>query len=125
MGGVPCPSVLGEEYGGGKAGGGVEALKPRGRELWSRAMEWTWDSDKAEANRRKHGIRFEAAAFALADPRALTLPDPHPDDDRWRTLGRVRRLLLFVVHTLPDTPPGRIISAREATPREQRDYESQ
>ena len=87
-------------------------------------MDWTWDPDKAAANERKHGIPFEAAVFALDDGHALTLPDPHPDGDRWRTIGQARALLLFVVHTWPDTPPGRIISAREATPRERRDYEN-
>ena len=87
-------------------------------------MEWTWDPDKAEANRRKHGIRFEAAAFALADPLADSRTDWHPDGDRVRTFAHAGPLLLIIVHTLPDRDPGRIISAREATPRERRQYEA-
>lgn len=35
-----------------------------------------WDPEKAEANRRKHGVSFEEAATVLGDPLSATLPDP-------------------------------------------------
>jgi uncharacterized DUF497 family protein len=67
------------------------------------------------------------AALVMEDPLALSQPDPHPDGDRWRTLGRpVAALptLLLVVHTEPqEAGPGRIISARRATAAERRAYE--
>lgn len=34
-------------------------------------MEIEWDSDKADSNLEKHGVRFEEAATALLDPMAL------------------------------------------------------
>jgi uncharacterized DUF497 family protein len=55
--------------------------------------------------------------------------DPHPDGDRWQTIGRVGPVLLFVIHTWPEADSeaneavGRIISARKATARERKVYE--
>jgi len=55
-------------------------------------------------------------------------PDPHPDGDRWHTIGLVGLVLLLVVHTWPEgsdegEPIGRIIGARKATAHERRAYE--
>jgi uncharacterized DUF497 family protein len=87
-------------------------------------MGWTWDPIKAATNRRKHGVSFEVAAFVFGDPLILSQPDPHPDGDRWQSLGAVGGVVLFVVHTWPDDESdGRIISARRATPHERRNYE--
>jgi uncharacterized DUF497 family protein len=84
-----------------------------------------WDSVKAEANRRKHGVSFEEAATVLADPLSITLP--HPDhseaEERFLLLGRAstERLLLLAIAERGDAV--RIISARSMTPRERRAYE--
>lgn len=91
-------------------------------------MYWIWDDRKAATNLRKHGIAFEDALAVFDDEFHATWPDPHPDGDRWCTIGRVRRTLLVVVHTLPDDLEdvdgvGRIISARAATRHERRAYE--
>jgi uncharacterized DUF497 family protein len=88
-------------------------------------MAWTWDPRKDAANQAKHDLSFELAAEVFNDPFHLSAPDPHPDGDRWVTLGRVGLLTLFVVHTLlePDMANGRIISARRATKHERRQYE--
>jgi uncharacterized DUF497 family protein len=54
---------------------------------------------------------------------------PHPDGDRWRTIGLVGPVLLLVIHTWPESNSGdeeavgRIISARKATARERKVYE--
>ncbi len=87
-------------------------------------MEWIWDNEKAAGNLAKHGIGFDAAVLVFDDPWHLSEPDPHPDDDRWRTIGMVDSETLFVVHTLiePDGN-GRIISARLASRMERRRYE--
>ena len=88
-------------------------------------MEWIWDERKAAANLAKHGVLFETAAEVFADPLILTLPDPHPDDDRWQTIGMVGSRALFVVHTIAEPDgSGRIISARRATPSERKAYEA-
>ncbi len=93
-------------------------------------VEWTWDPDKDRLNRRKHqGLGLAAGALVFADPLAISRPDPHPDGDRWRTVGSAAGIaVLLVVHTAPVAGPdgrevGRIISVRKATPRERRAYE--
>lgn len=94
-------------------------------------MRWIWDLDKAAANRSKHGLSFETALLVFDDPLHASKPDPHPDGDRWRTIGRVGPVLLVVIHTWPeggsqeDEAVGRIISARKATARERKVYEEE
>ena len=92
-------------------------------------MRWTWDPDKAAANRVKHGLSFEAAVLVFDDPLHASKADPHPDGDRWHTIGLVGPVLLLVIHTLPEAesearePLARIISARKATAHERKAYE--
>jgi uncharacterized DUF497 family protein len=88
-------------------------------------MEFEWDEAKAESKDRKHGVSFAEAMTVFADPRSVTGYDPRHDDDenRFLTMGTsVAGRLLVVSHTdRGDTV--RIISAREATGRERKDYE--
>ncbi len=92
-------------------------------------MTWTWTQEKNRTNQRDHGLSFETAELVFDDPLALSRPDPHPDGDRWQTVGMVGPVVLFVVHTWPEADPkageeiGRIISARKATTHERRAYE--
>ena len=90
-------------------------------------MRWTWDPKKAAANRVKHGLSFETAVLVFDDPLHASKPDPHPDGDRWHTIGLVGSVLLLVIHTWPESEAGdavgRIISARKATARERKAYE--
>jgi len=91
-------------------------------------VEWTWTDEKNRINRRDHGLSFETARLVFDDPLAVSRADPHPDGDRWRTVGVVGQVARFVVHTWPEPGPvgteiGRIISARKATPHERRAYE--
>ena len=87
-------------------------------------MSWKWDERKARANLSKHDVFFEIAALVFDDPWQLSEPDPHPDDDRWRTIGMVEATTLLVVHTIEDeSGTGRIISARKASKAERRRYE--
>ncbi len=60
-----------------------------------------WDPVKAAANLRKHGVSFEIAMRAFADPFALTWPDRvEGGEQRWQTLGMAEgRVLLLVAHT--------------------------
>ena len=93
-----------------------------------------WDADKAESNHRKHGILFETALRAFADPFALSVLDrTEAHEARWSTLGLVEgALLLLVAHTVREEDEGggeveiiRIISARKADRSEQRRYEDE
>jgi uncharacterized DUF497 family protein len=90
-------------------------------------MRWTWNPEKAAVNRVKHGLSFETASLVFDDPFAASKPDPHPDGDRWHTVGLVGSVALLVVHTWPEEddgdPVGRIISARKATAHERKAYE--
>lgn len=92
-------------------------------------MRWTGDPDKAAANRAKHGLSFETAVLVFDDPLHASRPDPHPDGDRWHTIGLVGPVLLLVIHTWPEAESakaelvGRIISARKATAHERKVYE--
>ena len=88
-------------------------------------MHWTWDDRKSLVNRRKHGLGFETAQLVFGDLLAVSRHEPHPDEERWQTIGMIGNVIVIVAHTLPGTNDenGRIISARKATPRERRLYE--
>ena len=89
------------------------------------ALEFSWNPSKAAANLEKHGVRFEDASTAFADPLSITVPDPaHSDDEqRYVMVGRsIEGKLLVVVHS-ERKDSIRIISAREASRRERREYE--
>ena len=88
-------------------------------------MEFEWDESKAEANLQKHGVSFTEAMTVFADPLSVTGYDPkHSDgEDRFLTMGlSATGRLLVVSHTDRDQYI-RLISAREATRRERKDYE--
>ena len=88
---------------------------------------WIWDPRKDALNRQRHqGLSLSAGIPVLnGDPLAISRRDPHPDDDRWQTIGSAAGVVvLFVVHTEPlEQEDGRIISVRKATARERRTYE--
>ena len=93
-----------------------------------------WDPVKAAANLRKHGVSFEVAIRAFADPFALTEQDRiEGGEARGQTLGMVDgRVLLLVAHTFRDEDDDgeaieviRIISARAADRKERRRYEQE
>jgi uncharacterized protein len=85
--------------------------------------EFEWDSEKAKGNFRKHGVTFDDAARAFEDPYSLELADM-VDPDRIVLLGvTYPERLLYVVYTERTTSGRtRIISARKATPYEQKTY---
>jgi uncharacterized DUF497 family protein len=78
---------------------------------------------------KKHGVDFETAARVFQDPLALTLLDEthQQQEERWATLGQVdNHKLVVVIHTWRKndaTIRVRIISARRATKREERQYQ--
>jgi uncharacterized DUF497 family protein len=92
---------------------------------------WEWASSKARTNRRDHKVSFELAQRVFGDPEIMSRPDPHPEEERWQSIGRpsaASEVVLLVVHTESVWQPdgeevGRIISARKATAHERRAYE--
>ena len=89
-----------------------------------KTVSFEWNAAKANANLRKNGIDFADAATALEDESALTMQDAFSaEEERWITLGMdaLGRLLVVVYTWRGDQI--RLISARQATPREWRQYE--
>ncbi len=85
-----------------------------------------WDPAKARGNLRSHRVSFEEAATVFGDPLALTYPDPDHSvsEQRFITAGSSSaNRVIIVAHTDRDDNI-RIISARKATPRERKRYES-
>ena len=83
-----------------------------------------WDDDKAEFNIMKHGVRFEKAVAVFADPFAVTFPDLDHSEDEQREITYGSTLfneVLVVSHTTREDRT-RIISARQATKAERRNY---
>ena len=89
-------------------------------------MQFTWDTDKAAINFKKHGVAFEEAQTVFDDVEALRIFDPdHSDDeDRFLPLGLSSKpRLLIVCHCYRSNDEEiRIISARKATGKESSTY---
>lgn len=84
-----------------------------------------WDLGKAEKNLQKHGVSFEEAPTVFADPLSATMDDPDHSAREYRllVLGQSMVGRLLVVSFAEREGRIRIISAREADPRERRSYE--
>lgn len=88
-----------------------------------------WDPQKAQDNRKKHGITFDEAATVFRDSKALSIFDlDHSEtEDIWVTMGISERgRLLIVIHTFREESEVdvtiRIISSRKATKQETKNY---
>jgi uncharacterized DUF497 family protein len=89
-------------------------------------MKFEWDTAKASKNQAKHGISFDEALSAFADSLSITYSDPghSVDEERFLLLGLSVQGHVLVVSHVYRANCVRIISARKATPRERRYYES-
>jgi hypothetical protein len=88
-------------------------------------LEFSWDDDKAERNRRKHDVSFEEAKSVFRDPFAVVVADPRHSrlEDRWLIVGwSVTARPLTVTFTWRGVAI-RIISARMATRHERREID--
>lgn len=86
-------------------------------------MRVEYDSAKAIANSKKHGVSFEEAETVLMDPLAMCMEDPDTKGEmRWVLIGMSNKLrLLTVVYTVRQDRI-RVISARKSTRREAQHY---
>jgi uncharacterized DUF497 family protein len=94
-------------------------------------LQFEWDPAKAASNVAKHRVTFAQSVGVFTDALALTVfDDQHSmQEERWFTLGKAGDgKLLAVSHTYMMTGAAsariRIISAREATRNERRQYEN-
>lgn len=85
-------------------------------------IKFEWDSAKAAANTRKHGVSFEEAQSVFFDEFAVQFfdEDHSGEETRFLLLGMsTQAKLLLVCHCEHDAGNTiRIISARKATKRE-------
>ena len=90
------------------------------------AISFIWDETKARENLIKHKISFEEAQTVFSDPNARMIFDPEHsgDEHRFILLGISSGLKLLVVcHCYrEDDMVIRIISARKAKKKEQKQY---
>ena len=90
-------------------------------------MEFEWDPDKDETNRKKHGVSFREASTVFDDPLARTVSDSRHSEVEFRflTIGYTSAGRLIVVAHTDREERTRIITAREAKRSERRNYESE
>lgn len=91
-------------------------------------MKFEWDLKKAHTNTKKHGVNFDEAKTVFNDTLAYIF------DDEWNSLEEKRELIIghstnqrFLMVSFIERSPGviRIISARQTTAKERKDYEEQ
>jgi uncharacterized DUF497 family protein len=90
-------------------------------------VEFEWESEKEQANIQKHGVDFTEAATVFGDPLELTISDPDHSIGEYRflSMGHSSRNRILVVSYTEREDRIRIISARTASPKERRQYESE
>lgn len=93
-------------------------------------MRFEWNDSKNKSNINKHNISFEEAKEIFNDPLHISIMDKRFDyfEERWISIGQTEKRKLVVVANLFFDENGeeviRIISAREATNHERKQYES-
>jgi hypothetical protein len=89
------------------------------------SRSFTWDLVKAANNITKHGVSFEEAQTVFDDPFAVIFDDEAHSAQELREIiiGHSTRNRLLLVSFTERANTIRIISARRATHREERDYE--
>jgi uncharacterized DUF497 family protein len=92
---------------------------------YTNRVPYQWDPAKARANRVKHGISFADAVGVFEDSRAITIDDPHPDEDRYITIGLDFLGRVVVVCWTWRDGEVRLISARRASRSELREYQEE
>ena len=87
-------------------------------------MKFQWNKTKAALNLDKHGVSFVEASTVFDDPLSHVVSDPDHSmgEYRWVITGTSEQGNLLVVAFTERSDATRIISARETTRREARDY---
>jgi len=88
-------------------------------------MQFEWDKQKAASNLKKHGVSFEEAETVWNDYFYIDLyGDEHSvEENRFLMVGESGEKRLLIVSYTERENRVRIISARELTPKERKDYE--
>lgn len=90
-------------------------------------VEFEWDPSKEQSNMQKHRVDFTEAATVFGDPLELTISDPDHSrgESRFLSMGYSLDNRLLVVSYTERENRIRIISARVASSKERRQYESE
>ncbi len=88
-------------------------------------LSFEWDAEKAAENYHKHRVTFEEAVTVFYDPLSISIHDPDhaADEQRYIDTGTSENGRVLVVSYTERGRNIRIISCREATRRERRQYE--
>jgi uncharacterized protein len=88
-------------------------------------MQFEWDSTKATANLSKHGVSFDEAKTVFDDLLYLDFYDPDHSvkEHRYIIIGQSKQGRLLMVSYTERDDTIRIISSREVTPEERKEYE--
>lgn len=89
------------------------------------SLQFEWDETKAQSNVKKHGVTFEEAVSVFSDPLAAIFTDERHSGGELREIivGHSTRGWLMLVCFTERGQAIRVISARQATKHERRDYE--
>jgi uncharacterized protein len=84
-----------------------------------------WNESKSRRNRIAHGVAFEEAVSAFADPLGRIVEDPRHSREEalYALVAQSERGRIVVVMFTERADRIRVISARRATPTERRQYE--
>ena len=88
-------------------------------------IKFEWNQPKARSNLRKHGVSFEEAQSVFFDENAIQFFDfeNSSEEERFLMLGiSENSRILLVCHCEFEGEVIRIISARKATSKEQKQY---
>lgn len=87
--------------------------------------KFEWDSEKAEKNFQKHRVSFKTAVRVFLDDNSIDEFDEiHSDfEERFKIVGKVGEILVVIYTERGER--NRIISARQATKREENEYYGQ
>jgi len=89
------------------------------------SVDHEWDQEKAASNLEKHGVSFEEAVTVFGDPLYIDFydPDHSVDEHRYLIMGQSTAGRVLLISYTERDKIVRLISARELTPSERRDYE--
>ena len=87
-------------------------------------MGFEYDPGKSAANKRKHGIDFEAALALWSDDALIEIPARVVDEPRWLVIGRIEDTHWSAVITRRGENI-RLISVRRSRVEEVEIYESE
>lgn len=89
-------------------------------------MRFSWDTNKEQKNIKKHGVKFSTAVSVFYDEHRMIRYDSYNsllEEDRYKVVGLTKEqlIILSVAYTVR-SGCYRIISARRATKKEEKEY---